>query len=67
MSGSHVKKGTFVNCCIVGWKSQIGKWSRLEETFLGEDVTVKDLSLMYQVNVLPHKSVEGKLEKTTIM
>jgi mannose-1-phosphate guanylyltransferase len=62
MSGTRVKKGSYVNCSIVGWNCQIGKWSRLEETFLGEDVTVKDLSLMFQVNVLPHKGVEGKLE-----
>ena len=67
MSGSRVKKGSYVNCSIIGWKCSLGKWSRVEETFLGEDVTVKDLSLMFQVNVLPHKSVEGKLDKTTIM
>jgi hypothetical protein len=51
----------------VGWNCTVGKWCRLEETFLGEDVKVKDLTITNMVNVLPHKSVEGKLEKETIM
>lgn len=67
LSGTTVKTGTYINCCIIGWKNRVGKWCRVEESFTGEDVQIKDLSLITATKVLPHKAVEGKLEKEVIM
>lgn len=67
MSGTKVKKGAYIFKCIVGWENTIGKWARLEKTFTGEDVQVKDTSFLESVNVLPHKAVEGTKKNEIIM
>ena len=67
LSGTSIATGTFIDKSIIGWKNRIGKWCRLEEVVTGEDVQVKDQSLILDVKVLPHKGIEGRHEKETIM
>lgn len=45
----------------------MGNWCRVENTFTGEDVQFKDLSLFDDVKILPHKGVEGTHSKTILM
>ena len=66
LDGSRVKDHAWVKSTIVGWRSTIGKWARLENvSVLGEDVTIGDEIYVNGGSILPHKSikqnVDGKL------
>jgi mannose-1-phosphate guanylyltransferase len=59
MDGSRVGCAALIKDSIVGWNCNIGKWARLlEETVLGEDVTVRDGLVMRTVIVCPHKVID---------
>ena len=58
LEGSVVKAHAYVDTAIVGWKSTVGMWGRVEgNTVLGEDVQVADGVLVNGALVLPHKGV----------
>ncbi|XP_055906776.1 mannose-1-phosphate guanyltransferase beta [Eupeodes corollae] len=58
LKGAIVKSHSWLDSCIVGWRSIVGKWVRLEgTTVLGEDVIVKDEIYINGGQVLPHKSI----------
>lgn len=62
--GSH----SWLKNTIVGWKSQIGKWTRLQNyTVLGEAVTVQDEIYMNGVAVLPHKSIKESIASPKVV
>ncbi|XP_017483600.1 PREDICTED: mannose-1-phosphate guanyltransferase beta [Rhagoletis zephyria] len=43
LKGAIVKSHSWLDSCIVGWRSVVGRWVRIEGiTVLGEDVIVKD-------------------------
>lgn len=53
-----VKEHSWLDKCIIGWKSVVGRWVRMENTtVLGEDVIVKDELYINGGQVLPHKSI----------
>ncbi|XP_074103643.1 GDP-mannose pyrophosphorylase B [Cotesia typhae] len=55
---STVKEHAWLDECIVGWRSVVGRWVRMEGiTVLGEDVIVKDELYINGGQVLPHKSI----------
>lgn len=56
--GVEIKDHSVVMNSVIGWKSSIGKWSRVEGvSVLGEDVTIKDEIYLNGATILPHKSV----------
>lgn len=56
--GSTVKENSLIDSSIIGWKSSIGKWTRIENgTVLGMDVSVGDEIYLNGAIVLPHKSI----------
>lgn len=65
LDGVEIKENAVVLHSIVGWKSQLGRWSRVQGvgnytdklgiTILGEDVTVEDEVVVVNCIVLPHK------------
>jgi len=58
MSKVHIDSYSWIDNTIVGWKSKIGKWSRVEGlTVIGQDVHVKDECFINGAFVLPHKSI----------
>uniref|UniRef100_H2YVA2 mannose-1-phosphate guanylyltransferase n=1 Tax=Ciona savignyi TaxID=51511 RepID=H2YVA2_CIOSA len=58
MKEAVVKSHSWLESCIIGWGSKVGKWARLENaTVLGEDVSVKDEIYLNGVRILPHKSI----------
>jgi len=67
LPGTTIRKGSYITKSIIGWKNEVGKWCRIEESFTGEDVKIKDKSMLREVKILPHKAVEGKLKKEIIM
>eukprot|EP00054_Salpingoeca_dolichothecata_P004359 m.30349 g.30349 ORF g.30349 m.30349 type:complete len:361 (+) comp14536_c0_seq1:39-1121(+) len=58
LEGTIVKSHAWINSAIIGWRSVIGQWTRIEGvTVLGEDVRVKDELYLNGARVLPHKSL----------
>ncbi len=58
LEGVVVKQHAWVDSAIIGWKSTVGAWARIENvTVLGEDVAVADEIYMNGALVLPHKSI----------
>ncbi|XP_047990868.1 mannose-1-phosphate guanyltransferase beta [Leguminivora glycinivorella] len=53
-----VRQHAWLDSCIIGWRSVVGRWVRMENcTVLGEDVIVKDELYVNGGQVLPHKSI----------
>ena len=58
LKGAIIKSHSWLDNCIIGWRSVVGRWVRLEgTTVLGEDVIVKDEIYINGGQVLPHKSI----------
>nr|CAH8850554.1 unnamed protein product [Trichobilharzia regenti] len=67
-SKSIIKSHAWLNNCIVGWRSVVGKWVRMENvTVLGEDVTVKDELFLNGALVLPHNSISQSVSEPHII
>ena len=63
LDGSRVKDHAWVKSTIVGWRSTIGKWARLENvSVLGEDVTIGDEIYVNGGSILPHKSIKQNVD-----
>lgn len=57
-----------MNTTIIGWKSCVGKWARIEGvSVLGEDVQVSDEIYLNGACVLPHKSVSASVPEPKII
>lgn len=68
LEGAIVKSHSWVDSTIVGWKSKVGQWARLENvTVLGEDVKVADEIYLNGIRVLPHKSIKESLPDPQIV
>ncbi|KAK9925855.1 hypothetical protein M0R45_023118 [Rubus argutus] len=73
----EIKENAVVIHAIVGWKSSIGKWSRIQAsgnynsklgiTILGEDVTVEDEVVVINSIVLPHKTLNVSVQEEIIL
>ncbi|KAI4336084.1 hypothetical protein L6164_014658 [Bauhinia variegata] len=67
LDGVEIKENAVVIHAIVGWKSSIGKWARVQAsgdynaklgvTILGESVSVEDEVVVVNSIVLPHKTL----------
>jgi len=61
LAGSSVKASSYMEGSILGWKSSIGSWCRVVNlTVIGEDVQVKDETMLNGTKILPHKGVNGQ-------
>ncbi|KAA8548043.1 hypothetical protein F0562_004696 [Nyssa sinensis] len=73
----EIKENAVVMHAIVGWKSSLGKWSRVQAegdynaklgiTILGEAVTVEDEVVVTNSIVLPNKSLNGSVQEEIIL
>lgn len=73
----ELKENSIVMHSIVGWKSSIGRWSRVHGeanytsklgiTILGEDVTVEDEVVVANCIVLPHKMLNMSVQEEIIL
>jgi len=60
LSGTKIEGYSLIQGSIIGWGNTIGKWVRINGlTVTGEDVQVKDESLLNGTLVLPHKGIAG--------
>ncbi|EGD81662.1 GDP-D-mannose pyrophosphorylase [Salpingoeca rosetta] len=66
--GVQVKAHAWLHSAIIGWRSTVGAWARLEGvTVLGEDVNVKDELYLNGARVLPHKSIKASVAEPAII
>ena len=64
----EIKDHSWVINSIIGWRSTLGRWSRVEGvTVLGEDVSVSDEIYLNGATVLPHKSVSASVPEPKII
>lgn len=68
LEGSYVKSHSWLDSCIIGWKSVVGQWVRMENcTVLGEDVLVKDEIYINGGQVLPHKAISTSVVEPMVI
>lgn len=68
LAGAVVKSHAWLDSCIVGWRSTVGQWVRMEgTTVLGEDVIVQDELYINGGQVLPHKSIASSVPEPQII
>jgi len=70
LEGVKIGSNSWISKSIIGWKSVIGKWARIQNvSVLGMDVAVSDEIYINGARVLPHKGVSESLpvEGTILM
>jgi len=68
LRGSVIKSHAWLDSCIIGWKSQVGQWARMENvTVLGEDVMVADELYINGGRILPHKAISASVPEPQII
>jgi mannose-1-phosphate guanylyltransferase len=68
LEGAHIKAHSYVHSSIVGWKSKVGRWVRMDNgVVLGDDVSVKDELYVNGAIVLPNKSLTTNVPEPQII
>jgi len=64
----NVGENSYIEGSIIGWKSNIGKWCRIQElSVLGEDVTIKDEVFLKKNIILPNVTVKNNPKEGEIL
>uniref|UniRef100_A0A8C4QFL5 mannose-1-phosphate guanylyltransferase n=1 Tax=Eptatretus burgeri TaxID=7764 RepID=A0A8C4QFL5_EPTBU len=68
LRGARVRSHSYLESCIVGWRSVIGQWVYMENvTVLGEHVIVSDEIYLNGASVLPHKAIGESVQEPRII
>lgn len=68
MKDATVKSHSWVHNSIIGWKSVVGRWVRMEGvSVLGENVHIKDEIYLNGAKVLPHKSLSESIPEPNVV
>lgn len=68
LEGARIKAHSFVSSSIVGWRANVGCWSRIEGgAVLGDDVTVDNEVYVNGAVVLPNKSISSNIPSPQII
>ncbi|XP_035676940.1 mannose-1-phosphate guanyltransferase beta-A-like isoform X1 [Branchiostoma floridae] len=68
LRGSVVKSHSWLDSSIIGWRSQVGRWVRMENvSVLGEDVIIGDELYINGGRILPHKSISASIADPQIV
>jgi len=68
LEGVRIGDNSWVDRSILGWKSSIGRWVRIQNvTVLGQDVTVNDELFLNGAQILPHKSISESVPSPAII
>lgn len=63
-----VRDHSWIANSIIGWNSNVGRWTRVENiTVLGDDVTIKDELYVNGASVLPHKTISSSITEPRIV
>lgn len=64
----RIKLHSWLENCIIGWKSCIGQWVRMEGvTVLGEDVLVSDEIYINGGQILPNKNITASIRDPQVI
>ena len=62
MEKAVIKEYSYVDGSIIGWRSKVGKWVRIEGlSILGEEVVISDEVNLNAVFVLPNVAVKNSI------
>ena len=62
LEGTTVKAHALVSGSIIGWRSTVGRWGRVEGcTVFGEDVQLQDETAVNGALILPHKGIKDSI------
>jgi len=68
LEGTRVGDHSWISHSILGWKSSIGKWVRMQNvSVLGQDVGVADELFVNGAQILPHKSISESVPEPKII
>jgi len=68
LEGSTIRSNSWINRCIIGWQSSVGKWVRMENvSVLGEDVHIRDELYINGGSILPHKTISTSIAEPKIV
>lgn len=68
LSDARIASNAWVKSSIIGWRSYIGKWVRLEGvSVLGEDVRIADELYVNGGRILPHKEITESIPEPAIV
>jgi len=68
LEGVLVGAHSWINQSIIGWRSRIGKWVRIQNvSVLGEDVGVKDELFLNGARILHHKDISESIPDEKIV
>jgi mannose-1-phosphate guanylyltransferase len=68
LEGVKIGDNSWVHNSIIGWKSVLGKWVRVQNySVLGQDVQVQDELYINGGQVLPHKSIAESVPEPKII
>jgi len=68
LEGVFVGANSWISHSIIGWKSRIGKWSRIQSvSVLGQDVHVSDELFINAGRILPHKDITASIPEESII
>ena len=63
-----IGENSYIDGSIIGWKSNIGKWCRIQDlSVLGEDVTVKNEMLLKKNIILPNVTIKSNPKEGEIL
>ncbi|KAL2920374.1 mannose-1-phosphate guanyltransferase [Polyrhizophydium stewartii] len=66
--GCTVKDHAWIHSSIIGWRSTVGRWTRIEGvTVTGDDVQISDEVYLNGATILPHKSVSSNVPEPKII
>ena len=68
LDSCEIKAHALVKSSIIGWRSTVGRWARMEGTCVtGDDVHIADEIYLNGAKVLPHKSVSANVPEPRII
>jgi mannose-1-phosphate guanylyltransferase len=68
MDNVVINEHSYVDNSIVGWKSVIGKWARIDNfTIIGEDVNIANEITLDEAIVLPNVTLKVNVKDKIIM
>jgi len=68
LEGAVIKANSWIKNSIIGWRSSVGRWTRVENvSVLGQDVHIDDELYVNGGKILPHKTISESIREPTII
>jgi len=68
LEGCVIHAHSWINRCIIGWQSTVGKWVRMENvSVLGQDVHIRDELYINGGSILPHKTISASVPEPKVI